>query len=223
MMPARMPTKKQMPIAVSISEVEIYTGKSNWPERIFVSPNTISKPIIPPIKQRNAASNKNSIRMIRLLAPIAFFNPIWLVLSFTLTNMILATPNNPTIKLMPPIIAPPILIPENAWLNASLQSFTSFKEKLSSCVGLCWPTGTPCRVTQRGWPGPASCWAGRRANAPGAYVFTGYRMCSAADEPVVEFSRADGRADVVYPEGAAAGSRLGGKVLSIQARTAECR
>ena len=55
------------------------------------------------------------------------------------------------------------------------------------------------------------------------YVFTGYRVRSAADEPVVEFSRADGRADVVYPEGAAAGSRLGGNVLSIQARTAECR
>ena len=32
-----------------------------------------------------------------------------------------------------------------------------------------------------------------------------------------------GTADGVYPEGGPAGKRLGGKVLSIQATTAECR
>jgi hypothetical protein len=40
MIPASTPTTKQMLIAVTRLEVEIYIGKLNAPDKIFVSPNT---------------------------------------------------------------------------------------------------------------------------------------------------------------------------------------
>ena len=61
MIPASTPTTKQMLIAVTRLEVEIYIGKLNAPDNIFVSPNTRANPINPPIRQRNEASSKNSI------------------------------------------------------------------------------------------------------------------------------------------------------------------
>ena len=64
MIPASTPTTKQMLIAVTRLEVEIYIGKLNAPDKIFVSPNTSANPINPPIRQRNEASSKNSISMI---------------------------------------------------------------------------------------------------------------------------------------------------------------
>ena len=64
MIPASTPTIKQMLIAVIRFEVEIYMGKLNAPDKIFVRPNTSANPISPPIKQRNAASSRNSISMI---------------------------------------------------------------------------------------------------------------------------------------------------------------
>ena len=62
--PASTPTTKQMLIAVTRLEVEIYMGKLNAPDKIFVSPNTSANPINPPIRHRNEASSKNSISMI---------------------------------------------------------------------------------------------------------------------------------------------------------------
>ena len=83
-----------------------------------------------------AASIKNSKSILERLAPMAFFKPIMLVLSFTVTNIILAIPNMPTIRLITPINPPTISTVPNkplmAWLNAS----TLFNEKLSSWVGL---------------------------------------------------------------------------------------
>src|SRR4030095_6352376 len=97
MIPASTPTTKQMLIATIRLAVEIYTGKLNAPDKIFVRPNTNNNPISPPIRQRNAASSRNSISMIWLLAPIDFFKPIWLGRSFTLTKLRLAKPNQTTI------------------------------------------------------------------------------------------------------------------------------
>src|SRR6187549_2735203 len=57
MIPASTTTTKQMLIAVTRFDVEIYTGKLKAPDKIFVSPNTSANPIKPPIRQRNAASS----------------------------------------------------------------------------------------------------------------------------------------------------------------------
>ena len=51
--------------------------------------------------------------MVELFAPIAFFKPIWLVLSLTVTNIILATPKAPTIRDNPAMAHPPLLIDPN--------------------------------------------------------------------------------------------------------------
>ena len=115
---------------------EMYTGKFNGPDSIKVSIYTKNKPIAPPSIQSTAASIKNSKRILLLLAPIAFFNPIILVLSLTVTNIMLAIPNIPTIKLMPPIIEPTKFIIINDSEMALLNASTLFNEKLSSCVGL---------------------------------------------------------------------------------------
>ena len=74
--------------------------------------------------------------MVPFFAPIAFFNPITGVRSLTVTNIIFAIPNIPTIKLMPPIIAPTISIVMNESEMALLKASTLFNEKLSSCNGL---------------------------------------------------------------------------------------
>ena len=69
---------------------------------------TKNNPIAPPNRQRIIASIKNSKRILLFLAPTAFFKPIIAVRSLTVTNIILAMPNKPTIRLMPPIIPPTI-------------------------------------------------------------------------------------------------------------------
>ena len=89
----------------------------------------------PPIIQINALSNKNSIKMVLFFAPIAFFKPIIGVLSLTVTNMILAIPKAPTIKLNNPIIHPPRLTLANNELTALLKSLMAFNAKSSSWVG----------------------------------------------------------------------------------------
>ena len=89
----------------------------------------------PPIKHSIDASNKNSNRILLFFAPMAFFNPITLVLSFTVTNIMLAMPNMPTIKLITPIKPPTMFTVPNKLVMALLNASTLFKEKLSSCLG----------------------------------------------------------------------------------------
>ena len=120
----------------AIFPTETYTGNSRTLVSIIESATTSIKPISPPIMQRNAASSKNSVRMMRLLAPTAFFKPICGVRSLTVTNMILATPNKPTIRLIPPITAPPMFKPTNASDTCPLISSILFSAKLDSLVGL---------------------------------------------------------------------------------------
>ena len=123
-------------MAVKRLLLEINTGKFNAPDKILVRMNTRSSPIKPPMRQRKADSNKNSVRIILLLAPTAFFRPIWLVRSRTDTNIILATPNIPTKSDIPAMIHPPVFNGPKMLLTASLKSLISFNAKSSSWVGL---------------------------------------------------------------------------------------
>ena len=90
----------------------------------------------------SAASIKNSSNMEELFAPMAFFKPITEVLSLTVTNIILAIPNKPTIKLIPPIKPPTIFSVTKKPDIALLKASTLFNEKLSSSLG-------PKRLTWR--------------------------------------------------------------------------
>ena len=143
--PAPMPVMMQIRIANPILVVEIKTGKSKTPDKIFVSRKTRINPMRPPTIHRNADSSKNSDRITVRLAPIAFFNPIWLVRSLTDTNIILATPNIPTINDNAAITQPPMFRLTNALLMAALKSLISFNVKSSSCTGvnLCTARTTP--------------------------------------------------------------------------------
>ncbi len=111
-MPAKIPVTTQVITAPAKSFNEIKTSKSKTWVRIRVSKKTRISPIAPPNTHKKALSIKNSVRMVDRLAPMAFFSPIILVLSRTVTNMILATPNMPTIKerivmAIPPTVKPP--------------------------------------------------------------------------------------------------------------------
>ena len=86
------------------------TGNSNGPDKMSVKIYTRNKPIAPPRIHKMAASNRNSNRIVNFFAPIAFLRPITEVRSLTVTNIMLAIPNMPTIRLMPPIIDPTILM-----------------------------------------------------------------------------------------------------------------
>ena len=92
-------------------------------------------PISPPMMQIRALSNKNSIKMVRFLAPIAFLSPMMGVLSLTVTNMMLAIPKAPTIRLSRPIIHPPRLMLPNSELTALLKSLMALRAKSSSSTG----------------------------------------------------------------------------------------
>ena len=124
-----------MIVAISIG-IEIKIGKFSTLDDMIVPMNTKNNPIAPPIKHNMMASSRNSKRILLFLAPIAFFNPITAVLSFTVTNMILAIPNNPTIRLIPPTIPPTIFNTEKNPVMALLKASTLFNEKSSSSVGL---------------------------------------------------------------------------------------
>ena len=114
MIPARMPTRMQITIARIIFPVEIKIGKSKAIDIILVKINTSKMPINPPMMHKKALSNKNSVSMILGFAPIAFVNPLCDVLSFTVTNIILANPKIPTIKLNNAMSQPQILILANS-------------------------------------------------------------------------------------------------------------
>jgi hypothetical protein len=75
-MPARIPATIQIIIAIKIIKGERKKGKSIRELATLVRIKTRSKPMIPPIIQRKADSNMNSIKMTLLLAPIAFLSPI---------------------------------------------------------------------------------------------------------------------------------------------------
>ena len=113
----------------------MYTGNFKGPDNMRVRIYTKNKPIAPPKMHSTVASIKNSKRMVLFFAPMAFFKPIMLVLSLTVTNIILAMPNKPTIKLIPPMIAPTTFTVEKKPVMALLKASTLFKEKLSSCLG----------------------------------------------------------------------------------------
>ena len=72
-----------------------------------VNNQTKNNPTNPPTIHKKALSKRNSYNMVELFAPMAFFKPIWLVLSLTVTNIILATPNAPTNNDKPAIAHPP--------------------------------------------------------------------------------------------------------------------
>ena len=72
-----------------------------------VNNQTNNNPTNPPTIHKNALSKRNSYKIVELFAPMAFFKPIWLVLSRTVTNIILATPNAPTSKDNPAMAHPP--------------------------------------------------------------------------------------------------------------------
>lgn len=76
MIPDIMPSMIQM-LNASITifgEMKIGNGKTELNTTVNIQ--TKNSPINPPIKHRKALSNKNSVSIVLLLAPIAFFNPI---------------------------------------------------------------------------------------------------------------------------------------------------
>src|SRR5665213_883853 len=134
--PDKIPMMIQIDMARKRMPPETKTGKLNKLVRIIVSKYTNINPIIPPKIHMVADSKRNSKRMLFLLAPIAFFNPIIGVRSFTVTNMMLAIPKAPTTRLKIPMAQPPILILPNKELTLSLAPEIWFREKLSSSFGL---------------------------------------------------------------------------------------
>ena len=141
-----MPVRIQVTTAPRNKPQEINTSNLNTLVSIKVKPNTSNKPKIPPSTQRKALSIKNSLRMVLRLAPIAFFNPMILVRSRTVTNMIFATPKIPTMKESMVMAIPPIVIPLNMEAICVVPLLTSFNAKLSSCLG--FKRRTP-RITPR--------------------------------------------------------------------------
>jgi hypothetical protein len=117
MMPARIPMMMQSEIARKRMPPEMKTGKLNTPVSMSVSKYTRIKPIKPPRIHMMADSKRNSDRILLFLAPMAFFKPMMGVLSFTVTNMILAIPNAPNTRLRTPIAHHPILMFANTELN----------------------------------------------------------------------------------------------------------
>ena len=121
MMPASMPIRMQSEIARKSMPPEMKTGKLNTLVRMSVSKYTRIKPIKPPRIQMMADSKRNSESMLLFLAPMAFFKPMIGVLSFTVTNIMLAMPKAPTTRLNNPIAQPPRLMLENNELTLSLK------------------------------------------------------------------------------------------------------
>src|SRR5664279_4416553 len=119
--PAAIPIIIHIDIASVRIPIEMKTGKLKILVSTRVNRYTRINPINPPIRQIIADSNKNSVRILLFFAPIAFFRPIIEVRSLTVTNIILAIPNAPTIRLKMPIAQPPRLILENNELTLSLK------------------------------------------------------------------------------------------------------
>jgi hypothetical protein len=92
-------------IKIIFGAMEIGNGSTELNAK--VNNQTKNNPTNPPTIHKKALSKRNSYNMVELFAPMAFFNPIWLVLSLTVTNMILATPNAPTNRDNPAIAHPP--------------------------------------------------------------------------------------------------------------------
>src|ERR1039457_4887657 len=130
--PAAIPIIMHIDIASVRIPIEIKTGKLKILVRTIVKRYTR----ISPIRHMIADSNKNSVRILLFFAPTAFFRPIIAVRSFTVTNIILAIPNAPTIRLRIPIAQPPRLMLENNELTLSLKLLIRLREKLSTCLGL---------------------------------------------------------------------------------------
>ena len=74
--PAMIPTMIQIPMASNILKVEMKTGKFKALVSIWVRINTSASPMVPPMIHKKEDSNRNSVRIILLLAPIAFLSPI---------------------------------------------------------------------------------------------------------------------------------------------------
>ena len=72
------------------------TGDSETLDTICAKPMPPAAPNRPPRLVKTAASVRNWARIFLFRAPIAFFNPISLVLSVTDTNMMFITPMPPT-------------------------------------------------------------------------------------------------------------------------------
>ncbi len=87
------------------------TGKPKMAFEARVSRKTMDRPSSPPMMHRKALSSRNSVSITLRLAPMAFLSPICEVRSRTVTNMILATPNIPTINESIAIDQPPLLMP----------------------------------------------------------------------------------------------------------------
>src|ERR1017187_6922782 len=134
--PAAIPIIMHIDIASVRIPIEIKTGKLKILVRTIGKRYTRISPINPPIRHMIADSNKNSVRILLFFAPTAFFRPIIAVRSFTVTNIILAIPNAPTIRLRIPIAQPPRLMLENNELTLSLKLLIRLREKLSTCLGL---------------------------------------------------------------------------------------
>ena len=127
MMPEMIPTNRQMMTVVTIMGTEMKTGKSSGPDSIRVRIYTKRSPKAPPTRHKMVASNRNSNKMVLFLAPMAFLRPMMGRRSLTVTNMILAIPNIPTIRLMPPMMDPTILMVIKDWDMALLNASTVFR------------------------------------------------------------------------------------------------
>ncbi len=139
-MPASIPVTMQILIASVKMLNEIKMGKPMAEEMNLVRMNTSNSPIIPPSIHRKADSSKNSVMILERLAPIAFFNPICAVRSLTVTNIILATPNMPTMSDRAAMAHPPKLIEPKMVSRKLLAEEISLSAKLSGWVGLSFLT-----------------------------------------------------------------------------------
>ena len=75
-MPDKTPSITQIVSAKPTMFGEMKIGKGRTPLRTTANIQTKKSPINPPIMHRKALSIKNSVNIVLLFAPIAFFNPI---------------------------------------------------------------------------------------------------------------------------------------------------
>ncbi len=110
-------------------------------DNIKVRMITTSSPSNPPMMQRKDDSSRNSVMMVIRLAPMAFLSPICDVRSRTVTNMILATPNIPTMSERVAMAQPPLLTPSKMLVAKLAESIDIVEREIIFLCGFQFTDG----------------------------------------------------------------------------------
>ena len=135
-MPADTPTIMETTTALTMIAGDRLAGMMPDPLIPAAMAAEIAMPIRPPNRQMAADSNRNCMRMLRRLAPIAFLMPISRVRSVTETNMMFITPIPPTNSAIPVTSRPMPRTAPTTLLNAPSRESSLLMVKLSSSIGL---------------------------------------------------------------------------------------